>query len=104
MMAKLTKQQQRQLENIRRTAQAVHDYLQSDRTIVCSAKDYQSTTLDVPILRLADTDHVGIPETVGYMTPVQKWVGSPLAQLPDVIRLLQRFLNEHVATNERTSP
>jgi hypothetical protein len=82
-MAKLTQRQIRQLNGILHAAQAAQDYLMKDRVLIAIRDTMATTSL-----------HFQLPRGgVGY--EVEKFIGSPLAQLPSATTMLRDFIVEN---------
>lgn len=79
---KLTRALRQELEQSLRYARRSKEYLERTDVEVC--RTFKPNTGPVGIL-FTDKDGNGL-------LPMQKWCGSELAMLPDVIRILERVL------------
>lgn len=82
-MAKLTKQQQRELTTILENLKRAHAFVQSPRIVVCTKKERATTTQD---FTRADGQVV---------YPIDKVIGSDLTGLQSGCELLESFLAIH---------
>ena len=80
-MAKLTKDQTRRLEGVLHDIRRALVYIQSPRTVVCSADTHATTTL-----------HYTCPGKPGALYPVNKEYGSDLCGLEAAADELAMFL------------
>lgn len=89
-MAKLTREQRRQLDNILGSLRRASEYIHNPHVVVCRAEERATTTLHYT--------RPPVPECVGNIPspplyPVAKDMGSNLVLLPTAIQRLQQFIS-----------